>query len=245
MKAKIIKRSGMIRIIFILAALLMSVPAITFAQKNGDSHEVAEARKKAADASDVLREMMKKPDDFIPQNLLKKAEAIAIFPGVVKAAFLVGGRGGDGVVVRRTGSGWSMPIFYNMAGASFGPQIGVNKTDYIMLFMNEGAIDQLQKDKFEFGGDVAFAAGPVGRTAAAETDASLKAGILTYSRSKGAFVGASIKGAAVTPDNDRNMAVYGMKAHDLLMSPNTASKGTIPMEIKDFPRTVSQYAGGK
>jgi len=238
-----VRKLRSVHLSLLITLLIIALAMITFGQKQGDEHEIAKARKQVTEASDVIRDMMTKPDAFIPHDLLEKADAIAVFPGVVKGAFIVGARGGDGIVVRRVGNGWSMPVFYNIGGASFGPQIGVKKTDYIMLFMNDGAVQHLQDDKFEFGGDVSFAAGPVGRTAGAGTDASLHAGILTWSRSEGAFVGASIKGAAITPDNDRNIAVYGMKARELINSPTTASRGPIPMEIKDFPRTVGQYAG--
>lgn len=228
----------------LVVVVMAALAAGMFGQK-GDSKEVDKARKQAAEATSVLNEMMKKPDDFIPSDLLKDAQAIAVFPGVVKGAFIVGGRGGDGLVVRRTGNGWSMPIFYNIGGASFGPQIGVKETDYIMLFMNDGAVRHLMDDNFEFGGDVSFAAGPIGRTAGAGTDASLHAGILTWSRSKGAFIGASLKGAVITADNERNMAVYGMKAKDLMMSSTPVSTASVPMEVKNFPQTVRSYAGSK
>src|SRR5689334_19185318 len=118
-------------LLFAVAAL--GIGTVNAQAKGGDT---ADARKDASEATQVLNEMMRKPDDFIPRELLEKAKGIAVFPGVVKGAFIVGGRGGHGVVSRRTAAGWSVPVFYNIGGASFGPQIGVKKTDYVMLFMN-------------------------------------------------------------------------------------------------------------
>ncbi len=119
--------------------------------------------------------------------MLDKAEAIAVFPGVVKAAFIVGGTGGQGVISRRVAGGWSAPAFFNLGGGSFGVQIGAEKTDYVMLIMNDDGLKGLLEDKFEIGGEASIAAGPVGRTASASSNVTLDAGILSYSRSKGVF----------------------------------------------------------
>ena len=159
-------------------ALMLSLVGIPVsAQKTTDAKEIRkqqkEGRKDVREATDVLRKIMNVPDKAIPRELLEKAEAIGIFPSVVKAGFIVGGRGGDGVVARRTTNGWSAPVFYNIGGASFGAQIGVEKTDYIMLFMNEGALRELLNDKLAFEGNLSFAAGPIGRTVGAATNATL------------------------------------------------------------------------
>jgi lipid-binding SYLF domain-containing protein len=135
------------------------------------------------------------PEKGIPRELLARAEAIAVFPGVVKAAFIFGGRTGQGIISRRTSQGWSEPAFFNIGGGSFGPQIGVNHTDYVLLIMNDNGLKGLLEDKFEFGGEASFAASPIGRSASATTNATLDAVILSYSRSQGAFIGASLKGA--------------------------------------------------
>lgn len=228
-------------------ALLFSVTAAVSAQNMPEKNtkKMKEGRKEAKQAARVLNEMMKKPDDFIPRELLERAHAIAVIPDVVKAAFIVGGRGGDGIVSRRTATGWSVPVFYDMGGASYGAQIGVKKTDYIMLFMNEGALRDLLDEKVEFGGDVSFAAGPVGRTAGVGTNPTLDAGILTWSRSEGAFLGASVKGAVLTADNDVNRAVYGMIAKDILDNPAMVKTNTMPSEIRSFLTTLTKYAGSK
>jgi lipid-binding SYLF domain-containing protein len=137
--------------------------------------------------------------------------------------------------------GWSAPAFFNIGGGSFGPQIGAQKTDYVLLIMNESGLNGLLRDKFELGGEVGIAAGPVGREAAASTNPRLDAGILSYSRSKGAFIGAALKGAMISPDNDLNEAIYGKKAEELLKSPAQAI-GQMPTSVRIFPRTLVRYS---
>src|SRR5262245_6280455 len=190
-------------------ALVLSLTTNAVAQKN--QKKLADAAKDAQKASDVFTEIMNVPDKGIPQGLLDKAEAIGVFE-VLKAGFIVGGRSGHGVISRRVTGGWSAPALYNLNGGSFGLQIGGAKVDLVLLFMNTGAVDALMKDKFEIGGEGSAAAGPVGRSASATTDAQLKAQILSYSRSKGLFAGLELKGVAITPDNNDNEPVYGMKA---------------------------------
>ena len=174
--------------------------------------------------------------------MLDKAEAIAVFPGVVKAAFIFGGKGGQGVISRRLKGGWTEPAFYNIGGGSFGLQIGASKTDYVLLIMNEDGVNNFLKDKFEIGGEAHVAAGPVGREASASTDATLQAGILSYSRSKGAFAGVALKGAAITPDNDLNEAFYGKEAKDILTESNPIKLKQMPAQVQIFPRTLAGYS---
>lgn len=207
-----------------------------------DSKRAGDATRHSRDAAEVFGEIMGAPDKAIPQDLLDRAEAVAVFPGVVKAAFIIGGQGGQGVISRRTSSGWSSPAFFNLGGGSFGAQIGAEKTDYVLLIMNDGGLHGLLEDKFEMGGEVSAAAGPVGRTAAATTNATLDAGILTYSRSKGAFIGASLKGAAITPDNDLNQAIYGVKARDILGGLERVSQTQLPAGVDAFPKALGRYS---
>ncbi len=200
-----------------------------------------DATRHSGAAAKAFTEIMNVRDKAIPKELLDKAEVIAVFPGVVKAAFIVGGRGGQGVISRRTRNGWSAPAFFNLGGGSFGAQIGAQKTDYVLLIMNEEGLNGLLKDKFEIGGEVSVAAGPVGREAAASTNPTLDAGILSYSRSKGAFIGAALKGAVISPDNDLNQAVYRVKATELL----TGKQRTLtqmPAGVRIFPRTLARYS---
>jgi lipid-binding SYLF domain-containing protein len=229
----------------IIAALsfgIVSIPAQTTMNAEEMRKQQKEGRNEVREATKVFREIMSVPDKGIPRELLEKAEAIGVFPNVVKAGFIVGGRGGDGVVARRTANGWSAPVFYNIGGASIGAQIGAKKTDYIMLFMNEGALRDLLDDKLEFEGDLSFAAGPIGRTVGAGTNLTADAGILIYSRSKGAFVGASIGGAVLTADNSINEAFYKMKAGEVLDKPESVSLTNVSADLRGFSDTVKMYA---
>ncbi|HXL81035.1 MAG TPA: lipid-binding SYLF domain-containing protein [Pyrinomonadaceae bacterium] len=221
------------------ACLLLVISAnLASAQK---SSRIQDAARHAQEASEVFTQIMNVRERAIPKELLDKAEAIAVFPDVLKAAFIFGGKGGQGVISKRTAKGWSAPAFFNIGGGSFGAQIGATKTDYVLLIMNQEGLNGLLKDKFEIGGEVGVAAGPVGREAAASTNPRLDAGILSYSRSKGAFIGAAIKGAAISPDNDLNEAVYGMKAKDVLTN-NSMTLSQMPAGVRIFPRTLSRYS---
>jgi lipid-binding SYLF domain-containing protein len=218
--------------------LLAFSAGVVSAQKKS---RLQDATRHASAASKVFTEIMNVREKAIPKELLDKAEAIAVFPDVVKAAFIFGGKGGQGVISRRTPKGWTAPAFFNLSGGSFGAQIGATKTDYVLLIMNEAGLNGLLEDKFEIGGEVGVAAGPVGREAAASTNLTLDAGILSYSRSKGAFIGAALKGAAISPDNDLNEAVYDMKAKDVLTN-NSMSLTEMPAGVRIFPRTLTRYS---
>jgi lipid-binding SYLF domain-containing protein len=219
-------------------ALMMCLSA-TFV--SAQKKRMNDAARHANAAARVFDQIMAVRDKGIPRELLDRAEAIAVFPGVVKAAFIIGGHGGQGVISRRIKGGWSAPAFFNLGGGSFGAQIGAQKTDYVLLIMNEEGLKGLLEDKFEMGGEVSVAAGPVGRTASATTNATLDAGILSYSRSKGAFVGASLKGGTITPDNDLNEAVYeGKKAREVLETEKDVN--AMPAAVSVFPTTLSRYS---
>jgi lipid-binding SYLF domain-containing protein len=222
---------GLVSIVLVTCALGMP----TFAQKQGK--KANEATRRSEDAAAVFNEIMGAPDNGIPQELIDKAQAIAVFPSVLKAAFIFGGREGKGVVSRRTAQGWTTPAFFKLGGGSFGAQIGADKTDYVLLVMNENGLKGLQGDKFAIGGEVGVAAGPVGRSASAATDAQLKAEILTYSRSRGLFVGVDLNGTAITPDNKLNEAFYGMKASDVLSGAVSSNASSVSI----FPETLSRY----
>ena len=225
-----------------VTSALCVVPYLASAQRRA-----APLRKRAADASrhskeaaEVLRKIMSVPEKEIPRDLLESAEAVAICPGVLKAAFIVGGRKGDCVISRRTlKRQWSTPIFYNLAGGSVGAQIGGSKTDYVLLFMNEEALKGLMEDKFEIGGEAEATAGPVGRAASASTNPRLSAGILSYSRSKGAFLGVALKGVAITPDNDLNEAFYGKKASELVKGREDMP---VPTQVRALPLALARYS---
>ena len=214
--------------------------AQTRTQTRAGGKRASDAARRSANAAKAFNEIMRVPERGIPRELVSKAEAIAVFPGVFKAALGIGGRRGQGVVVRRTPSGWGAPVFFNMTGGSFGAQIGASKTDYVLLFMNDGALKGLLEDKFEIGGEVGVAAGPVGRAASASTNLTLDAGILSYSRSKGAFIGAALKGVSITPDNDLNEAYYGLKANDILTG--TAPNVRMSSAVRTLPLTLARYS---
>lgn len=210
------------------------------AQAKG-AKERAQAKKTAGKATKALNELMKIPAKSIPESLLKKAKAIAVFPGVVKAAFVIGGQGGKGLISRRIGSGWSAPAMFKLGGGSFGFQIGGSSTDVVLLFMTDDGLKSLLEDRFEIGGEASAAAGPVGRTAKASTDAQLNAQILSWSRSKGAFVGISLTGAVIYPDNDANQALYSVNAKDILTGDNKIPIDSIPPETNGFHAAITRH----
>lgn len=215
---------------------------VTRPQANASPGQQKDAAKKAGSASRVFEEVMGAPDKSIPRELLDRAEAVAVFPGMLKAGFVVGGRGGSGVISRRVTGGWSAPAFFKMGGASVGLQIGAARTDLILLFMNESALRGLLEDKLEVGGEASAAAGPVGRTASATTNLTLDAGILSYSRSKGLFAGLELKGAVINPDNNLNEALYGLKAKEVLTGANKVAMADVLPGVIIFPNTLARYS---
>ena len=233
-------RSGACAPVSLLLILGVAAPRAQSQTKN--EKRVADATKQTQKAAQVFTEIMNVPDQAIPQKLLDKAEAIAVFPSVIKAGFIIGGRGGRGVISRRVKGGWGAPAFFNLGGGSVGLQIGASSTDFVLLFMNESALGGLLQDKFEIGGEGSVAAGPVGRSASATTDAQLKAQILSYSRSKGLFAGLELKGVVISADNDDNRAVYNMTANEVLAPTQKWTMTRIPAGGRIFPKTLERYS---
>jgi lipid-binding SYLF domain-containing protein len=171
----------------------------------------------------VLKEILDVPDD-IPQDLLDKADCVVVFPSVLKAAFIVGGSYGRGAMSCRKGEDfrgpWGAPTMMALEGGSFGFQIGGQATDFVLLVMNESGARGILASKVKLGGDASAAAGPVGRDSSAETDATLRSEILSYSRARGLFAGVSLEGSTIRPDNGDNSRVYGRKipARDIVLS---------------------------
>jgi len=165
-------------------------------------------------AGDVMTEILNVPDD-IPQDLLDKAECVVVFPSVLKVAFVVGGSYGRGAMVCRSGEHftgpWGAPSMAALEGGSVGFQLGGQATDFVLLIMNPRGARAILSSKVKLGGDMAAAAGPKGRDASASTDVTLRAEILSYSRSRGLFAGVSLEGSTLRPDNDANENVYGKK----------------------------------
>ena len=162
----------------------------------------------------VLKEILDVPDD-ISQDLLDKADCVVVFPSVLKAAFIVGGSYGRGAMSCRKGENfkgpWGAPTMMALEGGSFGFQIGGQATDFVLLVMNESGASGILSSKVKLGADASVAAGPVGRDASADTDATLRAEILSYSRARGLFAGISLEGSTIRPDNGDNRRVYGRK----------------------------------
>src|SRR5689334_20736159 len=188
----------------ILAATLAIMPLLA---KDNDSV------KRLAEASAVFSEVMATPDKGIPEEMLANAHCIVIVPGLKTAAFLVGGKYGKGYLSCRnkTGPGWSAPATVRIEGGSVGFQIGGSQTDLIMLVMNARGAEKLLSSKFTLGAEGSVAAGPVGRTATAQTDAQMHAEILSWSRSQGLFAGLALEGATLRQDQDDNTKLYGRK----------------------------------
>src|SRR5437870_902384 len=227
--------------------LVLSACAITFAQTSRErsTKKAREAADQSAKAARVFDQIMAPREKSIPRDLLDRAEAVAVFPSVFKAGLIVGGRGGSGVISRRVAGGWSAPAFFDLGGGSIGLQIGAASTDYILLFMNEDAVESLLGDKFEIGGEGSAAAGPVGRSASASTDVRMNAKILSYSRSKGAFAGLELKGVVIKPATEDNSQVYGMSARDILTGANKISMAAMPEGVRVFPQTLARYSSSR
>jgi SH3 domain-containing YSC84-like protein 1 len=171
----------------------------------------ATAAERLGDSATVMHEIMATPDRGIPQDLLNRAQCVVIVPGLKKGAFIVGGEYGKGFAECRSANGWGAPAAIRVEGGSVGFQIGGSDTDVVMLVMNQDGMNKLMQDKFTLGADASVAAGPVGRTTQAETDAELHAEILAWSRTRGVFAGISLSGATVRPDEKEDVALYGHK----------------------------------
>ncbi len=198
---------------FCIAALALLIALPTFAaDQDKDKKEVDRLNESAI----VLKEILGMPEG-IPKDLLNKAVCVVVYPSVKKAAFIVGGSYGRGVITCRGGKEfngpWSAPAMFALEGGSFGFQIGAQATDFVLLIMNEGGANSIMSSKVKLGADASAVAGPVGRNASAETDVVLKAEILSYSRAKGLFAGISLAGSTVREDDGANKALYGKELH--------------------------------
>lgn len=198
-----------------------------------------EARRSDA-AGRVLREIMRADDMRIPAGLLERARAIAVVPHVVRGAFVVGGRWGKGVVAARDAHGqWGPAAFVDLSGASVGFQIGGDATDVIMVFIEEDGLDELLNDRVELGVNASVAAGPLGRSAEAGTNATLDSAIYAYSRSKGVFAGAALDGTVVTIDDDANAKAYGHKIDAKAVMKSAVSAPAVFAPFLDAVRAVT------
>ena len=191
--------------------LVGAVALIAAIAVNSGSIYADTAAERLAESALVLKEVMEAPDKGIPTDLLAKSRCVVVVPGLKKAGLIVGGKYGRGFIVCRTPdkTGWGAPAALRVEGGSFGFQIGASETDVIMLLMDERSINGIMSSKFTLGGDADVAAGPVGRSATAQTDASMNAKILSYSRSRGVFAGVALTGATLRQDLDVNKEMYG------------------------------------
>ena len=187
-------------------------------------------------AKTVLDDIMAAQDRTIPMNILNSATCVAVVPSLLKAGFVIGGQYGQGVVTCRTGHGWSGPVFFRIAGGSFGFQIGGESTALILVAVNQRGFQDLLKSKFKIGADASAAAGPVGRNGQAATDWKMNAELLTYSRSKGLFAGVDLGGASVTENQEDTELYYGQShSFQSILEGNVA----VPPGAVTFVRTVA------
>lgn len=211
-------------------------------------------QKRLENSGVVMEEIMNTPEN-IPQELLEKAECVIVFPSMLKAAFGVGGSYGRGAMVCRTGAGfsgpWGAPAMYALEGGSFGFQLGGQSTDLVLLVMNDRGAQSILSSKVKLGADASAAAGPKGRDASADTDAYLRAEILSYSRSRGLFAGISLEGSTLRPDDEANEQVYGRKitSRDIVLGKNIAvpasGRRLVRILQKDSPRNISAKASNR
>jgi lipid-binding SYLF domain-containing protein len=190
------------------------------------------------DAASVITEIMATPDKGIPAQILSGASCVVVVPAYKKAAFLVGGQYGQGVATCRTSKGWSSPVFVQLAGGSFGFQIGGQSTDLVLVAMNKQGLQDMLKNKFKLGADAAAAAGPVGRNAQAGTDWKLNAEFLSYSRAKGLFAGLDLDGTVLSQNQDDTRTFYGA---DMPFETVLGGNQATPPDARPFVRTVAKY----
>jgi lipid-binding SYLF domain-containing protein len=203
--------------------------------------------KRLYDSATIVGEL-RNADNGIPEDLWSKAECVLVIPSMKKAAFIVGGEYGSGVMSCHRGNGWSAPVFMQLMKGSWGLQIGAESVDVVILAMNRRGVDKLLENKVSLGADISVAAGPVGRTASAATDGKLSAELLSYSRAQGLFAGVNLSGGALLPDKEANERAYGptLTARNIV-----DGKGNIKMAaeagrfVKELEREVRSTTGAK
>ena len=208
----------------LISMLLVVLPILSSSASAAESEKDED---RLRNSGTVLKEILDVPDD-IPRDLLDKADCVVVFPSALKAAFIVGGSYGRGAMSCRRGEdfrgSWGAPTMMALEGGSFGFQIGGEATDFVLLVMNERGASGILSSKVKLGADASAAAGPVGRTTSAETDATLRADLLSYSRARGAFIGVSLEGSTIRPDNGANRQIYGqeLSAKEIVLSGHVA-----------------------
>jgi SH3 domain-containing YSC84-like protein 1 len=232
------KLCSMLLVFGLVVAGLAWTPIASAKAKDEDQKE----NDRIQNAGTVLKEILDAPDN-IPRDLLDKARCVIVFPSVLKAAFIVGGSYGRGVMVCRTGPNhngpWGAPVMMALEGGSFGLQIGGEATDFVILVMNNRGADSILHSKVKLGADASVAAGPKGRAAEADTDAAMRAEMLSYSRSRGVFAGISLEGSTLRPDGDANKRLYGkdVSATDIVAQSKVAAPESAHSLIATLQRT--------
>lgn len=226
----------------LLVALLMVLPAV-LKPVAARADDKSKDDQRLQDSGQVMKEIINIPDD-IPENLLDKADCVIVIPSVLKGAFLVGASYGRGAMTCRSGDDfqgpWGAPTMMALEGVSVGFQIGGQATDFVLLVMNSRGAGAILSSKVKLGGNASAAAGPVGRDAEADTDVTMRAEVLTYSRSRGLFAGVSLEGSTLRPDNEANRAVYGarLEAKDIALH----GKAPVPESAKVLIETLNQHS---
>ena len=215
--------------------LVLALLSVTAALHAGEADN-----RRLADSATMFKEIMDTPDRSIPRDLLKSAECAVLVPGMKKAGFIVGAKYGRGFATCRTPKGWSAPVAMRVEGGSVGFQIGASETDIILLVMNKRGMDRLLSSKFTLGAEASVAAGPVGRESQAQTDLTLKAEILSWSRSRGVFAGIALQGATLRADSDTDKDVFG-KVVDRAEVLN--GKVDTPPAAEALVSTLNRYSG--
>jgi lipid-binding SYLF domain-containing protein len=226
---------------FALAALVALPVLLNPSGTRAD--DKSKAQQRLQDSGQVMKEIINIPDD-IPQTLLDKADCVIVIPSVIKGAFVVGASYGRGAMTCRSGDDfqgpWGAPTMMALEGVSIGFQIGGQATDFVLLVMNSRGAGSILSSKVKLGGDASAAAGPVGRDAQADTDVTMRAEVLTYSRARGLFAGVSLEGSTLRPDNDANDLIYGSRydARDIALH----GRVPIPNAAKVLIETLNQHS---
>jgi len=216
----------------------MAVPA-----SRAEAQSAEEAR--VDDAATIFTEIMTAPDSGIPKSVLDQAEGIAVFPGVFRAGFAVGGQWGRGLISVRdhAANTWSAPAFVTIAGGSFGAQIGAQSIDLILVILDQRGLQRLLSNQFKIGGEVSVAAGPVGRATEASTDIQLRAKILSYSRTRGLFAGFAVNGSTIAADRDANQRFYGERYTSRDVIGKASGRADLPAAVSRLRKVLKDWVG--
>jgi lipid-binding SYLF domain-containing protein len=221
----------------VLLTLIVCLGSLAWAAD--DEAKASKASDRVQAAADVLNQIQSAPDSGIPQEILSKAECVAVVPSMLKGGFIVAGKYGRGLASCRNPKGWSAPAFFTIAGGSFGFQIGGQAVDLVMLIMNNDGMQRLLSSKVSLGADASVAAGPVGRHAEGNTDWKMRAQVLTYSRARGVFAGVSLNGAVMNQDKDSTREFYG---HMVTFKALLTGEVEPPVAANSFLTTLAHWA---